>query len=161
MKGSERTVFRRRNIGFVFQNYNLMPVLDVEEDITLSSRHRVLVAADCLVGLKFLWLRGVREEIVPGSIAEAQGGLQVTLIVTDPERTDDGLIAVDEFFDGRLFLGLVLTLQLQDGELHVLTGIFPNVLRLIWVHCHTNNPLSKINCYQQIYYNIYAPCLLN
>ena len=35
MKGSERTVFRRRNIGFVFQNYNLMPVLDVEENITL------------------------------------------------------------------------------------------------------------------------------
>ena len=38
MKGSERTVFRRRNIGFVFQNYNLMPVLDVEENIILPLR---------------------------------------------------------------------------------------------------------------------------
>ncbi|MGC2874063.1 ABC transporter ATP-binding protein [Ihubacter sp. mB4P-1] len=31
----ERTVFRRRNIGFVFQNYNLLPILSVEENITL------------------------------------------------------------------------------------------------------------------------------
>jgi len=31
----ELTVFRRRNIGFVFQNYNLVPVLSVLENITL------------------------------------------------------------------------------------------------------------------------------
>lgn len=35
MKRDERTVFRRRNIGFVFQNYNLIPVLSVRENITL------------------------------------------------------------------------------------------------------------------------------
>ena len=35
MKRDERTVFRRRNIGFVFQNYNLIPVLSVKENITL------------------------------------------------------------------------------------------------------------------------------
>ena len=35
MKGEELTVFRRRNIGFVFQNYNLMPILSVKENITL------------------------------------------------------------------------------------------------------------------------------
>ena len=29
------TVFRRRNIGFVFQNYNLMPILNVYENIVL------------------------------------------------------------------------------------------------------------------------------
>ena len=29
------TVFRRRNIGFVFQNYNLVPVLNVYENIVL------------------------------------------------------------------------------------------------------------------------------
>ena len=35
MKDDELTVFRRRNIGFVFQNYNLIPVLNVEENILL------------------------------------------------------------------------------------------------------------------------------
>lgn len=35
LKNDERTVFRRRNIGFVFQNYNLVPVLNVYENIVL------------------------------------------------------------------------------------------------------------------------------
>lgn len=38
MKGEELTVFRRRNIGFVFQNYNLMPILSVKENIGPMSR---------------------------------------------------------------------------------------------------------------------------
>lgn len=29
------TIFRRRNIGFIFQNYNLVPVLNVYENIVL------------------------------------------------------------------------------------------------------------------------------
>ncbi|MDO4944561.1 MAG: ABC transporter ATP-binding protein [Ruminococcus sp.] len=35
MNDEELTVFRRRNIGFVFQNYNLVPVLNVYENIVL------------------------------------------------------------------------------------------------------------------------------
>jgi len=35
MDDQQRTVFRRRNIGFVFQNYNLVPILNVYENITL------------------------------------------------------------------------------------------------------------------------------
>ena len=31
----ELTIFRRRNIGFIFQNYNLVPVLNVCENIVL------------------------------------------------------------------------------------------------------------------------------
>lgn len=34
----ERTVFRRRNIGFVFQNYNLLPEADVYQNIILPIR---------------------------------------------------------------------------------------------------------------------------
>lgn len=33
MKDEQLTIFRRRNIGFVFQNYNLLPVLSVYENI--------------------------------------------------------------------------------------------------------------------------------
>ncbi|MDU4980215.1 MAG: ABC transporter ATP-binding protein, partial [Clostridium celatum] len=35
MKDEELTVFRRRNIGFIFQNYNLVPILNVYENIVL------------------------------------------------------------------------------------------------------------------------------
>lgn len=35
MKDEKLTIFRRRNIGFVFQNYNLVPVLNVYENIVL------------------------------------------------------------------------------------------------------------------------------
>jgi putative ABC transport system ATP-binding protein len=35
MSRDELTVFRRRNIGFVFQNYNLVPVLNAEENVLL------------------------------------------------------------------------------------------------------------------------------
>ena len=38
MTAEERTVFRRRNIGFIFQQYNLVPMLDVYENITLPIR---------------------------------------------------------------------------------------------------------------------------
>ena len=31
----ELTIFRRRNIGFIFQNYNLVPILNVHENIVL------------------------------------------------------------------------------------------------------------------------------
>lgn len=36
MKDEELTVFRRRNIGFIFQNYNLVQILNVYENIVLS-----------------------------------------------------------------------------------------------------------------------------
>lgn len=35
LKDEELTIFRRRKIGFVFQSYNLVPVLNVYENITL------------------------------------------------------------------------------------------------------------------------------
>ncbi len=35
MSEEQLTVFRRRNVGFVFQNYNLVPILSVYENIVL------------------------------------------------------------------------------------------------------------------------------
>ena len=35
MNDEELTIFRRRNIGFVFQNYNLVPDLNVYENVVL------------------------------------------------------------------------------------------------------------------------------
>lgn len=38
MTEDERMIFRRRNIGFVFQQYNLIPVINVYENIVLPLR---------------------------------------------------------------------------------------------------------------------------
>lgn len=38
MKDEELTIFRRRKIGFIFQNYNLVSVLNTEKNITLPIR---------------------------------------------------------------------------------------------------------------------------
>ena len=35
LNDNELTIFRRRNIGFIFQNYNLIPTLNVYENIVL------------------------------------------------------------------------------------------------------------------------------
>ena len=35
MDDEQLTIFRRRNIGFIFQNYNLVPILNVYENIVL------------------------------------------------------------------------------------------------------------------------------
>lgn len=35
MSDEQLTIFRRRNIGFIFQNYNLVPILNVYENIVL------------------------------------------------------------------------------------------------------------------------------
>ena len=35
MSDEELTIFRRRNVGFVFQNYNLVPILSIYENIVL------------------------------------------------------------------------------------------------------------------------------
>lgn len=38
MNDDELTIFRRRKIGFVFQNYNLIPILNVYENIVLPTK---------------------------------------------------------------------------------------------------------------------------
>ncbi|MBR1470826.1 MAG: ABC transporter ATP-binding protein [Lachnospiraceae bacterium] len=38
LKGAKRAEFRRRRIGFIFQEYNLIPVLNVEENIEIPVR---------------------------------------------------------------------------------------------------------------------------
>ena len=38
LKKDELSIFRRRNIGFIFQAFNLVPVLTVYENITLPTR---------------------------------------------------------------------------------------------------------------------------
>ena len=59
LKDEELTIFRRRKIGFVFQSYNLVPVLSVWENIVLPIQ---------LDG------RGSRRSLCPGSCGDAWPG---------------------------------------------------------------------------------------
>lgn len=49
MSDEELCVFRRKNIGFVFQNYNLLPVLNVYENIVLPQK-----LEGCEIDTKFI-----------------------------------------------------------------------------------------------------------
>ncbi len=48
MNDEQLTIFRRRNIGFIFQNYNLVPILNVYENIFHITAHtRICTVEDC------------------------------------------------------------------------------------------------------------------
>lgn len=58
-KNEQLTIFRRRNIGFIFQNYNLVPILSVYENIVLPVEldgdtidKKFLYELICLLGLE-------------------------------------------------------------------------------------------------------------
>ena len=50
LKDEELTIFRRRKIGFVFQNYNLVPVLNVYQNILVMNRMK-----NILLPLSICW----------------------------------------------------------------------------------------------------------
>ena len=47
LKDEDLTVFRRQRIGFIFQNYNLVPVLNVYENIVSGSHSQRRAAHGC------------------------------------------------------------------------------------------------------------------
>ncbi len=92
----ERTLFRRRNIGFVFQSYNLIPTLTVEENLLLplelikrddvEGRQRVAELVDSL-GL------GNRLQSYPDRLS---GGEQQRISIVRSLVHDPALILADE-----------------------------------------------------------------
>ena len=74
MNNEERTVFRRKYIGFVFQQYNLVPILNIYENIVLPLRLDSAKIDDELLEeiVKFL---GIKEKL--GNLPkELSGGQQ-------------------------------------------------------------------------------------
>ena len=94
MSNEELTIFRRRHIGFVFQNYNLVPVLSVIENITFPLRLDKRRVDEKLLDsvLRFL---GIREKVyaLPSQLS---GGQQQRVAIASALIAKPDIILADE-----------------------------------------------------------------
>lgn len=118
----ERTLFRRRHIGFVFQSFNLIPTLTVEENVTLplelSGRRS---GADRERALEILSRVGLRDRA--GSFPDRlSGGEQQRVTIARALAHDPLLILADEptgdldYDTGQQVLNLLSRLVRETGK---------------------------------------------
>ncbi len=94
MSDEQLTIFRRRNIGFIFQNYNLIPMLNVYENIVLP----VELDGDT-VDMEFfkdiIQMLGLDEKLksMPGNLS---GGQQQRVAIARAVITKPAIILADE-----------------------------------------------------------------
>ena len=94
MNDEQLTIFRRRNIGFIFQNYNLVPILNVYENIVLP----VELDGDT-VDQKFLdeivHLLGLEDKLknMPNNLS---GGQQQRVAIARALITKPAIVLADE-----------------------------------------------------------------
>ena len=91
----ERTVFRRRNIGFVFQNYNLLPEADVYQNIILPIRldGSMNVDEEYVAGLIEKLGLGDKLRVRPNQLS---GGQQQRVAIARALSTKPAIVLADE-----------------------------------------------------------------
>lgn len=94
MNSEERTVFRRRNIGFVFQQFNLIPVLSVRENILLPLKLDSALAEESFFE-EVVNLLGIRDQLdrMPETLS---GGQQQRTAIARALVTKPALLLCDE-----------------------------------------------------------------
>lgn len=94
MDEEERTIFRRRNIGFVFQQYNLVPVLSAYENIVLPLRLDG-TAVDQELLEEIVTMLGIRNQLErpPGMLS---GGQQQRVAIARALMTKPAVVLADE-----------------------------------------------------------------
>ena len=94
MDADELTVFRRRSIGFVFQNYNLIPVLNVYENIVIPlDLDGNRIDGDFLQEVVSLLGLGDKLNSMP---SELSGGQQQRVAIARALITKTAIILADE-----------------------------------------------------------------
>ncbi|NMB78938.1 MAG: ABC transporter ATP-binding protein [Methanomicrobiales archaeon] len=92
----ERTIFRLNRLGYVFQDYALVPELTAEENIFLPSRVRGMTATECTRTCRdILGLVGLRDRVsfLPG---ELSGGEQQRVAIARALVNNPALLLADE-----------------------------------------------------------------
>lgn len=94
MNDEQLTIFRRRQIGFIFQNYNLVPILNVYENIVLPIELDGNTADKRFVG-DIVKMLGLKEKLtsLPGNLS---GGQQQRVAIARALATKPAIILADE-----------------------------------------------------------------
>ncbi|MGN1033448.1 MAG: ABC transporter ATP-binding protein [Intestinibacter sp.] len=94
MNDEKLTIFRRRNIGFIFQNYNLVPILNVYENIVLPIELDG-VKIDTEYVDSIIEILGLKDKItnMPNNLS---GGQQQRVAIARALATKPAIILADE-----------------------------------------------------------------
>ena len=117
MKDEERTVFRRRNIGFIFQNYNLVSMLNVYKNVVLPIRLDGNKPDDEFIG-KILSLLGLTEKS-RNRPNQLSGGQQQRVAIARTLASKPKIVLADEptgNLDSRTSAEVIGLLQMTNRE---------------------------------------------
>ena len=117
MKDEERTVFRRRNIGFIFQNYNLVSMLNVYKNVVLLIRLDGNKPDDEFIG-KILSLLGLTEKS-RNRPNQLSGGQQQRVAIARALASKPKIVLADEptgNLDFRTSAEVIGLLQMTNRE---------------------------------------------
>ena len=117
MKDEERTVFRRRNIGFIFQNYNLVSMLNVYKNVVLPIRLDGNKPDDEFIG-KILSLLGLTEKS-RNRPNQLSGGQQQRVAIARALASQPKIVLADEptgNLDSRTSAEVIGLLQMTNRE---------------------------------------------
>jgi len=92
----QRTLFRLNRLGYVFQDYALVPELTAEENVYLPSKVRGMTVKECTLACRdILGLVGLRERVsfLPG---EMSGGEQQRVAIARALINNPALLLADE-----------------------------------------------------------------
>ena len=117
MKDEEPTVFRRRNIGFIFQNYNLVSMLNVYKNVVLPIRLDGNKPDDEFIG-KILSLLGLTEKS-RNRPNQLSGGQQQRVAIARALASKPKIVLADEptgNLDSRTSAEVIGLLQMTNRE---------------------------------------------